>query len=77
MEIMARLEGVFHDVFDDPSIKLTPSTNAADIDSWDSLTHINLVVAVEKEFGIRFDLKEIKLLENVGQWIDLISRKLG
>jgi acyl carrier protein len=77
MAIRERLSTVFHDVFDDPSIQLFDAMTAADIEDWDSLTHINLVVATEKEFNTRFDLKEVKALKNVGEFIALIQAKTG
>jgi acyl carrier protein len=76
-QIKARLQEVFRDVFDDASIQLFREMTAKDIEDWDSLTHINLVVASEKEFAVKFNLAEIKALKNVGEFIDLIERKLG
>jgi acyl carrier protein len=55
---------------------LTPELTARDVEGWDSLTHILLVVAVEQKFGIKFNTGEIDALENVGQFIDLIERRL-
>jgi acyl carrier protein len=77
MAIRERLTTVFHDVFDDNSIQLFDAMTAADIEDWDSLTHINLVVATEKEFNTRFDLKEVKALKNVGEFISMIAAKTG
>lgn len=77
MAIRARLTQVFHDVFDDDKIVLRDDMTAADIEDWDSLTHINLVVAAEKEFNTRFDLKEVKSLKNVGEFIGMIKGKTG
>ena len=77
MAVRDRLTKVFHDVFDDNSIVLTDAMTAADIEDWDSLTHINLVVAAEKEFNTRFDLKEVKALKNVGEFIAMIKSKTG
>lgn len=73
--IHATLTTVFHEVFEDPTIVLCPETNAKDILSWDSLMHIQLIVAVERKFGIRFAAGEIEKLKNVGEMMDLISRK--
>jgi acyl carrier protein len=72
-----RLQAVFRDIFDDESIVIHRAMTAKDIEEWDSLTHINLVVATEKEFGLRFSLAEIKALKNVGEFQDLIERKLA
>jgi acyl carrier protein len=77
MSIRERLTKVFHDVFDDNSIELFDAMTAADLEDWDSLTHINLVVATEKEFNTRFDLKEVKSLKNVGEFIAMIAAKTG
>jgi acyl carrier protein len=70
------LEEVFRDVFDDESIAITEETTAKDVDGWDSLTHINLVVATEKRFGVKFTTKEVTGLANVGEFLDLIAKKL-
>jgi acyl carrier protein len=70
-----RLDAVFQDVFDDPSLTVRDDMTAADVDGWESLTHINLVVAVEKEFHVRFTTAEVRNLKNVGDFIALIGRK--
>ena len=77
MGVRERLQGVFRDVFDDPAINIFDAMTADDIADWDSLTHINLVVASEKEFGTRFNLKEVKTLKNVGEFIAMIKQKTG
>ena len=76
-EIHKQLTDVFRVVFDDPGIALRNETTAADIPDWDSLTHINLIVAAEKKFAVRFTTKDIQGLANVGEFIDLVARKLG
>jgi acyl carrier protein len=76
-DVKARLEEVFRDVFDDDSVEISASTTASDIDGWDSLNHVNLVVAVEKKFAIKFTTKEVNKLANVGEFIELIERKLA
>ncbi len=68
---------IFRDVFDDDTLVITDSTNAEDIEDWDSLEHINLIMAMEKEFGLKFNLQEIGELANVGEMADLIGRKLA
>ena len=75
--IDARLNGVFQNVFDDPDVTVARQTTAQDVEGWDSLTHINLIVAVEKEFKIRFTTAEVTGLKNVGELIDAISRKMA
>ena len=71
--IMARLTGVFHEIFDDESIALREETTAKDIEEWDSLMHITLVLAVEKEFGVRLNAAEVGGLANVGAMLDLLT----
>lgn len=71
----ATLTGVFHDVFDDDTIVVTPELTADDVDEWDSLRHIRLVAAVEKKFGLNFSAAEIGRLKNVGQLVTLIETK--
>lgn len=72
-EIFKTLNEVFQDVFDDETIVVTDETTAADVDGWDSLTHINLIASVEDEFDIRFDMKAIQGLKNVGAMVDVIE----
>ena len=67
-EIFEKLDEIFQDVFDDPNIHVTDDTTAEDIEDWDSLEHINLIVAVEKGFGVTH-------MENVGEMADLIAKK--
>jgi acyl carrier protein len=74
-EITNRLTGVFQHVFGDETVCLARGTTAQDVTGWDSLMHINLIVAIEREFKIRFTTREIGGLQNVGEWIDLIARK--
>lgn len=72
-EVRERLTGVFRDVFNNPSLDISDSTTANDVEDWDSLTHITLIVAAEKQFGVSFTTKEIKGLSNVGDFIELIA----
>lgn len=74
-EIVKRLTEVFRDVFDDDSIIITDKTTANDIDDWDSIEHINLIGAVESEFGMRFKMREVSGMKNVGEMIDIISQR--
>lgn len=71
-QIFIELDGVFQDVFDDESIHVTEATTAEDIDDWDSLEHINLVVAIENHFGIKFNMNEVTTMKNVGEMVDII-----
>ncbi|MDB3953789.1 acyl carrier protein [Alphaproteobacteria bacterium] len=69
-EILKRLNEVFCDVMDDEAIVLSHSTNASDIEEWDSLNQIKIILACEKEFGVRLNARDINLLENVGAMIE-------
>lgn len=71
------VESIFKDIFDDEDLKITSETNAGDIEEWDSLEQINLIVAFENEFKVKFTLEEVSVLNNVGEMIDLIEGKLG
>ena len=73
--IYAKLTEIFHDVFDDESIVATPELTADDVDEWDSLAHIRLVLAVEKKFGLKFSAAEVGRLKNVGEFASLIQSK--
>ena len=75
-EIFERLDRVFQDVFDDDTIHVTPKTTADDIEDWDSLEHINLMAAVESEFGIKFSMGQIVTMKNVGEMADIILQKV-
>jgi acyl carrier protein len=76
-EIRTELTDVFREVFDDASIEIRDAMTAKDVEEWDSLNHINLIVAVEQKFGIRFTTKEVSNLANVGEFIALIASKLS
>ena len=73
-EILHRVEEVFRDVLDNEEITLAEITTANDIDEWDSLTHVELVRAVEKAFGIRFTSAEILSWKNVGELVESVAR---
>lgn len=74
-EILAKIEEIFRDVFNDDSLTISYDTNADDIEEWDSFNHINLVAAIEKAFNIKFALGELQELENVGDMIDLMIKE--
>ena len=74
-DVHAKLTEVFRYVFDDEEIELTDSTTADDIDDWDSLNHITLIAAVEKEFGLRFTMGEVSGMKNVGEMVDIIMSR--
>jgi acyl carrier protein len=75
-DILAALHPLFTSTLDDEPITLTESTTAGDVEGWDSLTHVQLVVAVEKHFNIKFNAKEIQSWKNVGELMDSIQSKL-
>jgi len=77
MTNLEMLEPVFRQVFDDEAIVLSRATTADDIEEWDSLTHMNLVIALELRFKIKFALGELQQLKNVGDMLDLINKKLA
>ena len=74
-EIVKKMNYIFCDVFDDDSIKIFDGMTAEDIEEWDSLNHINLVINIEKEFGLKLNLAEVGKLENIGGMIQLLLEK--
>ncbi len=74
-EIFERLNEVFRDVFDDDTITVTEDTTASDVDGWDSLMHITLVSAVEDEFDIKFNMKDVVSMKQVGDMVDIIEQE--
>lgn len=75
-DVYKKLTGIFQEVFDNPGINLAPETTADDIEEWDSLTHINLILMVELRFNIEFSQKELMGFRNVGQMAACIKGKL-
>lgn len=82
--IMNKLNEIFRDIFDDEGIELSEDTTielgedttARNIDGWDSLTHVNIVVAIEREFNIEFSTDEVKNMNNIGSMIEVIAKKI-
>lgn len=74
-EIYERLNEVFQDVFDDDSLTVNENTTASDIEDWDSLSHITLVAAVEDEFRMKFSMKEVVEMKNVGEMVAIIAAR--
>ena len=75
-EIFNRLHDIFLDVFDLDEVEVNEETSANDIEEWDSLSHIQLIVAIEKTFGIKFSSLEIMKWKNVGEMVDSMEEKL-
>ena len=76
-EVFEKMNRIFRDNFDDESIVLTDSTSAEDIEDWDSLEQINLVVAIQDEFHVKFNIQEVNAMQNVGEMVDDILKKTG
>lgn len=76
-DIYAQLTPLFHDVFDDETLVLTPELTASSVPEWDSFNHINLIVAVESTFKIKFQTAELESMNTVGHLVDLIQKKLA
>ena len=76
-EVYEQLDEVFRDVFDDESITVNDATTSDDIEEWDSLEHINLIAAVEQEFGMRFSMGQVVSMKNVGEMVDIILSQVG
>ena len=75
IQIISEVQDIFRDVLDNEDIMLADNTTANDVEEWDSLTHIQLIVAIEKHFKIKFTSKEILSWQNVGQLVDCIAIK--
>ena len=75
-EVFIAVQDIFRDIFDEEDMVIEDKTSSDDVEEWDSLNHINLVSAIEKEFEIKFTLKELSTLNNVGSLIDSALEKL-
>jgi acyl carrier protein len=76
-DILERLTGVFRDLFENPLLEISGQTTAADVEGWDSIAHISLIVATEKRFGVSFTTKDVQSLTCVGDLVRLIARRAG
>jgi acyl carrier protein len=74
-EILQRLNNTFQEVFDDEDLRVSRETTAANVDGWDSLMHVRLILSIEKEFKVRFSSSEVAALKTVGDLADLIAAK--
>lgn len=77
VDIHRVVEGIFRDFFRDESLEIQSNTTAKDVEGWDSLAHITLIVAIEKKFGIKFKLAELHDVRNVGDILALVKTKTG
>lgn len=75
-EIYEQLNEVFRDVFDDDTIEVNDQTTSRDIEHWDSLEHINLIAAIETQFGMKFTMGQVVTMKNVGEMVDIISSQI-
>ena len=75
-ELLAGVQEVFRDVFDEPEMVITRHSSAENVEDWDSLTHVNLVTAIERRYKVRFALGELQELKDVGDLLGLLGKKL-
>jgi acyl carrier protein len=76
MNILEKLQEIFRDIFDDENLVITKETTAKDIEEWDSLAHINLVLAIREEFNVEFTLEEVSEYKNVGDIVNSIEKRI-
>jgi len=76
MELLDRLNEIFCEVFDDDEINISPAMTANDVNGWDSLSHVNLIVTIESRFNITFSQKELLTFKNVGDLLNSIRTKI-
>jgi acyl carrier protein len=76
-EVYQKLKVIFRNNFDDESIELSDGTSAEDIEDWDSLEQINLIVAIQDEFKIKFNIEEVNSMKDVGEMVNYILKKIG
>ena len=75
-DLLVGVQDVFRDVFDEPELVITPHSSAETVPDWDSLTHVNLVTAIERRYKVKFALGELQELKDVGDLLELLSKKL-
>jgi len=76
-ELFDNVQDVFREVFEDQTLRITRETTAEDVEGWDSFAHVNLIMALETRFGVKFKLAELQQMANVGDAITLIGQKVG
>lgn len=74
-DVLTGLQEICREVFENPSLTLSPETTAEDVPNWDSFNHLNIVVAAEQRFGVRFRTSEVEALHNVGDFVNLVLAK--
>ena len=72
---LTRLTSIFREVFDDDDLVLKPELTADDVDGWDSLTHVRLILTMQKAFGIKFSAADVAGMKNVGELVQLIESR--
>lgn len=77
MNVTMKLRNIFNDIFDDDTLKISESTSKADIEDWDSVAQIKLVLAIEEEFAIRLTTDEVASVKSVGDFISAIQRHIN
>jgi len=77
VDILTQIESIFQDVLDNPRLGLTRESNTSNVKGWDSLAHMNLILAIEQQFGVSFSLRELGELKDVGGMVDLVEQKLA
>lgn len=75
--ILKEINPIFQDILDQPKLSISRDSNATTVEGWDSLAHVNLVTAIQQQYGIKFALGELQELKNVGEMVDLIAVKLA
>lgn len=76
-DIIARMLPVFQEVFDDDTLTITAGTTSEDVEDWDSLSNVRLIIAIERAFGVRIKASEVAQLDDVGSLADLVAQKLA
>lgn len=76
-QLLGKLQEIFRDIFDDEDLAINKSTTADDVEDWDSLTHMQLIITIEKKYGVKFTTDEVMNTKNVGDFIKLLESKLG
>lgn len=75
--LLDEVQAIFRDVFDEDDLVITRHSNAETVENWDSLTHVNLVTAIEKRYKVKFALGELQELKNVGDLLDMLAKKIA